>query len=160
MRRQIFAALLALGVSGCVASGPLYTPADAPPSGRGTLYVYRMPSLVNAAGRAQFYLDGKPLLDLDSGGYSYCFISAGPHELTQGWNLDALDPLAPLLGRRVTYVNFNTVGGDILYVRFWNGIGNVDGQLSKIWGMTKRSPDDAKPEIFQRHYQPAKNCST
>jgi hypothetical protein len=138
-----------------MASGSVFTPADPPPQGEGLLYIYRMPNSVNSAGQARFYLDGKKLFDLDADGYSYCYVPAGPHEVTQVYSvLGIVDPTAPK-----TYVEFNLHAGQTEYIRLDVMIAFVDNELSKVWGMAKRTADDAMPEIFQRHYQPADSCA-
>lgn len=155
MNWRVLSALMALGACGCMASGSLYAPADPPPQGEGLLYIYRMPNSVGSAALARFYLDGKTLFDLNADGYSYCYIPAGPHEVRQVNSLAGIvDPTAPK-----TYVNFNMQAGQTQYIRLDYTLAPVDGQLSSVWGMAKRTADDALPEIFQRHYQPADSCA-
>jgi Protein of unknown function (DUF2846) len=149
---QVLGALLALSVSGCVATGPLYVPPGPPPKGNGTLYVYSMLTYVDSALRASFYLDGQPLLELNTGGYAYCYVSAGSHELTQAWTVDSNR-------EKQTYLRFTVTEGGAQYVRFDNRLGVMNGRGARIWEIQNVSADEAMPEIVQERYQPAKNCS-
>jgi hypothetical protein len=142
----VLAAAFVLG--GCAANGSLFMSAASAPKGNGTLYIYRMPGLVGSAAMADFYVDGKPAISLNVNGYSYCYLTAGVHEVTQKFNLDIFDPKAMLTDRK-TLVDFNMADGGTRYIRLSAGVGDA----SIVWQMNMM-PENAPPkDIWERRFQ-------
>ena len=78
--------LVAIILSGC-ASGPRFTAAPQPASGKALVYVYRKSSIVGAAGYDKIYVNDDYLADLHSGGYC-------THEIPEGTNVFYVIPRA------------------------------------------------------------------
>jgi hypothetical protein len=156
MKSQVFCVLGALLLGGCVATGPKFETADATPQGRGILYIYRMPTILGSAAIAEFYIDDKHVISLSSDGYSYCYLTAGPHELTQYFNLQALDrgvgfPVAH------TLLDFTMSDGGTQYIQFEINGGMVGGMAGKVWGMTKVDGSVPPFNIKDRHFEAPDN---
>src|SRR5512139_1934292 len=85
MQRTLFAALLTLLLGACTATGPKFT--DAPTvDGKARVYIYRVhQGWAYKGATSSFYIDGKNAIDLQTGGYSYVYLSPGHHELSQKW---------------------------------------------------------------------------
>ena len=146
------AALCAL-LSGCSATGPIYTEAAPPPDQKALIYVYRMPGLAFGAKQAHFYLDGIKAFDLNTSGYSYLYVSAGDHILSQNWEYWPLDPptdgiSAPITVRagETRYFRFSTSmgGGPLVY----NAV-----SLTLRWQLKEYPEGFAKIEIKKENFQ-------
>lgn len=71
-------------VAGCAASGPVFTEAPSSPE-KALIYIYRQPGFALSGQTAGFTLDGKPITELDAGGYSFFHVAPGHYELRQFW---------------------------------------------------------------------------
>lgn len=148
MTRAMWIFAVAFSLGGCAANGSMFTPAASAPQGKGTLYIYRMPGLTASAAVADFYVDGKPAISLNVNGYSYCYLTAGPHEVTQKFNLDILNPRRMLTDQK-TLVDFSMADGGAQYVRFSSGVVGVVivNQMDLVPGNTP--PEDITERRFQ-----------
>lgn len=68
-------------VSACSATGPVYKNIDAPNDGKSALYIYRQQEFQNSVISPGIILDGKELLLMKNGGYTYVLIDEGQHTL-------------------------------------------------------------------------------
>lgn len=77
---------LFLLLTGCMATGPIYTPESPPSDQEALVYIYRPAVQAGISLRtAAISVDDKPAAELSNGGYSIVRLTPGEHVLTQGW---------------------------------------------------------------------------
>lgn len=149
----IAAALLA----GCAATGPTYQEASAPTSDAALVYIYRPDSLTYGARAAQFFVDDKNVLDVNSNGYSYFYVSPGTYRLRQKWpgfifgNGDDRELNVPLTVKagQTYFYRFETWSSD--NTSTYNGI-----SYKLNWRVSEVGSSQAKSQLAETKYQPAK----
>jgi len=107
-------------LSGC-ASGPVFTEAPPPESGKALVYIYREADFAAAASGAAFFVDEQKVVDLMAGGYSYVYLAPGHYEIEQRWSLFNY---APQAGQSVS-IQLDVKAGDVRYVRFRSMVGGA-----------------------------------
>ncbi|WP_444908126.1 DUF2846 domain-containing protein [Microbulbifer sp. SSSA008] len=80
----LISVFLSVTLSGCSASGPMYTEYKRLNSDTGVLYLYRESSLVNMAVGPKVYIDGGGGQILKNGGYLAYELSPGKHTIIVG----------------------------------------------------------------------------
>ena len=136
--RSLKYCLVALCLTGCGATGPIFTDAPPPPSGKALVYIFRPHSFVNQSGTARIEMDGKPFVALHDSGYSYAYFSPGSHVLTQAW------PLGLTQG---TKIDLNLEAGKTYFVAFYNRAGMGTTGLQAEWGLIQGPESEARPQI-------------
>lgn len=149
MPRVLVLLLSSLLLAACAVSGPPFSEAPPPPSGKALLYVYR-PYHFGGAGRdAKVFVDGKLAADLPAGGYTYLYLAAGKHHVTQQWHdwsiLDDSE-MKQALG-----VTLKVAEGDTRYVCFEasTGPGRTNDEYMFEWVLSTPLTLTARQEIEQ-----------
>lgn len=83
--RSFLSFCAALVLAGCSATGPRFTPTDAP-KGSALLYVYRPDSLTLGARTAAIEVNGRRAVGLKNNGYALIKLTPGKYEITQSWD--------------------------------------------------------------------------
>jgi len=152
IKTYIFLPLLILLIS-CSASGPLYQAASAPTNGKSLVYIYRPDVSYALGGRSAYiFIDGKDIVHLDRGGYTYAYIDSGSHLIKQKWPLD-------LIGFKDSELSFNAEANKSYYFKFWvDGACPEDTYNKMCWRwILEQVPEDlANIEISTSHFQPSK----
>jgi hypothetical protein len=145
--------LLAI-LTGCAASGPVFTDASAPKveASESLIYIYRENTFVLGGREAHFYLDGQEIASLSCDGFTWFKAPAGHHTLSQNWALDIL------FGKK-TNIKPTWVPGRTYFYKFTTESGVVSGSQKLIWRFMAVSPEVGIREISTTKYQPAKNTA-
>jgi hypothetical protein len=123
MKEKLVAALLALSLAGCGATGTQFKPELNKPDGnRALLYVYR-PDTIVGVGNADvpfIHLDGQRLTRIRIGGYLAIPVSTGRHKLITTESLLGKDT-----GRGRGETTFTAPAGSTVYLRYTEGFKRV-----------------------------------
>lgn len=137
--------LLAVFLSGCAATGPVYKPVENDP-GKALVYVYRGTGFALGGRSAYFYVDGVNVFDLDQGGYSWVSLPPGPYKLKQSWPVDAF--------AKSTELDLDVRAGEIRYFSFQTGI--CQGGSREIciqWEFRDQPPEVGRAAIADKRFQ-------
>lgn len=152
MTRFMLLILLALGIAGCTASGPLFVEAPLPGNGNAIVYIYRMPNLAIGARDARFYVNGTRVFKLSPEGYSYFAVPPGTYELSQEWPFDVA------LGKTVT-VPLTIGANETHFYRFTVDASLMPGQMNFLWRLTPVPAQTGRAEIADKHFQEPENAA-
>lgn len=112
MKRHALCVLFSLLLAACTATGPKFTDAPAV-DGKARVYIYRVhQGWAYKGATSSFYIDGKNAIDLQTGGYSFIYLSPGRHEISQKWPA-YVDPFSA-----TTKLSLEVQAGETRYVRF------------------------------------------
>lgn len=150
MQRALFAVVLSMLLAACTATGPKFT--DAPTAdGKARVYIYRVhQGWAYKGADSSFYIDGKNAIDLQTGGYSYVYLSPGRHDISQKWPA-YIDPFSAM-----RTVSMEVQAGETHYVRFSVTAPSLLGTTSAAdanWDLREASPAEAGKEISQMVFQ-------
>jgi len=155
MIRKALGAVLVFFLAGCAATGPTFT--DAPSAtGKALVYVYRIQQAWAYRGApATFYVNGKDVVDLRSGGYTYFYLSPGHHEVSQKWP-PYIDPFSGSQS-----VALDVTAGEIRYIRFSVWTTNDAGRsgVGADWELKEAHPVQALDELRKLQFE-AQNPKT
>lgn len=150
MRVTVLAAIAAVTLTGC-ATGPAFVEAPPPSNGKALIYIYRDVSLAAAARDAAFYLNGEKVFDLQTGGYSYVYVTPGNYAITQKWPYWPFD-----MGRICDAIGISLYvkPGDTRYVRFDTGVGDAScyNCVSIEWRIDEVSASTGSAEIAKEKF--------
>ena len=144
MKHLLF--LIVFTLSGCVATGPLFSPAPAPAANSAIVYIYREGGMALQARAAYFYVNDVNVFDLNAEGYSWITLPAGQHKLRQAW---AVDMLAKPLN-----VDLYVKPGETKYISFQTGTCPAGyREICLQWEMREKPPHVGSIEIQNKRFQ-------
>jgi hypothetical protein len=155
--RRLFGllALVAIsGLGGCQATGTAYSDgpaALAAPPGRGLVYIYQMPSVRQQFSFTKALVDGNNVATLHADGYTYVYLTAGPHRITE--TPGGID----FSGSKS--VELNVQPGETIYIELATGLTGGNNTMEYVTEFGIRRPDEARLEIRRRHFEPAANVT-
>jgi hypothetical protein len=138
--------LLAVFVSGCAATGPVYRPVENVDPGNALVYVYRGTGFALGGRTAYFYVDGVNVFDLDQGGYSWVSLPPGRYKFKQSWPVD--------IPARSTELDLEVRAGETQYFSFQTG--TCQGGYREIcvqWEFRHQPPDSGRAAIADKRFQ-------
>lgn len=137
-----------VAVSAC-ASGPSFKPVPEPPPGMSYIVLYRVPTLVAAAGSVTYFLDEKEVAQLRIKGYTYFPVAPGRHVLHFGIRSQA----------SATGIEINAKAGERIYVRYgpaenYSTLYLPTPVVVQGKALTVKSVDEVPPELSDYIFQP------
>jgi hypothetical protein len=104
------------------ATGPKFTSAPPPPSGKALIYVYRKGSIVGAAGYSRIYVNGELQGSLSNGGYETCNVPEGTVSFSTLcraiWALPGIAALTRLQQEQNERLRFQAEAGKTYYIKW------------------------------------------
>jgi hypothetical protein len=105
--------VVALALSACAASGPMFTEVAKPSDETSGIYIYRLSRFYASGAVPPIYLDGEELGELKNGGYLFAEVTPGPHVLQIGVEGNTAWWSAPVM-----QFEFESVAGENRYFEF------------------------------------------
>jgi hypothetical protein len=146
VRKFLFFFFVVLFISGCAATGPLYSIPQNVPEDETIIYVYREDSFVLGGRSAYFYINDVNVFDINKNGYSWLSLPQGVYNLRQGWPIDVL--------AKSLQSELNIETKEDIYLKFSTHFceSNFD-TMCLGWQIEEVEAAIAKEEIKMMHYQ-------
>jgi hypothetical protein len=139
--KKIAILFLAVFLSACAATGPIYQPAPPPAQQDALVYIYRTDGFVLGARDAYFYVNDFNIIDLSNQGYTWFHVPAGNHTLKQKWPFDVS------FGLNTLRINKEHRPSQTYYYRL--EIGAFPGMFAMFgynWSFTEVSEEQARAD--------------
>lgn len=78
-------ALAIIAITGCSATGPVFSEAPAPKKSEALVYIYRPDAIYYSGIQSHFYLNDVKVASLNKEGYTWFYVPAGEYVLKQHW---------------------------------------------------------------------------
>lgn len=85
MKKIIASLAVCVGVTGCAATGPVFSPLLPATENIGALYLYRPEAFAMSVLSAVFEVDGRTVATLENNGYAAVRLPAGRYDVTHQW---------------------------------------------------------------------------
>jgi hypothetical protein len=143
--RNFFCVIL-LFLTGCVATGPLFKPAENVDQDSAVLYVYRLKTWAASVRGAYFYINDVNVFDLNTDGYSWVSLPAGKYKLKQKWSPD--------MSTKNLELDVEVKAGGMYYFSFETGMCTAGYGSTCIEWRLRRQPESAgRAAIADKRFQ-------
>ncbi len=145
---QMLVSLIAIVLSGCAATGPVFTPVAPPDPDSAVVYIYRERTFAFGARAAYFYVNDVNVFDLNADGYSWLTLPAGRYKLRQTWALDIIP--------KPIEANVELKAGEIRYLSLSTGVCRGGYRLHEVCverELRNQPPQVGRAAIADKHFQ-------
>ncbi len=140
-----FICVILLFLTGCVATGPLFKPAENVDQDSGVVYVYRLNNFAASGRGAYFYINDVNVFDLNADGYSWVSLPAGKYKLRQKWPVDMI--------AKALELDVEVKAGGVYYFSFETGMCTVGYGTCIEWRLRRQSENAGRAAIADKHFQ-------